>query len=376
MLLARFITACLRRCHSLGLSLRTIQPPLPPGEGRGEGVAAFIYCLFHGLVAHRPSAASVAAATSATLSHGERGYSRATAVDDRLAQLAADLTHGRRAYAELEFFSWLREPDCPIQARILLAAAWSVRDQHEKARALLADLPRAQVDQLIQSSLHYAQLLLTLQTACDLTQAARRTLTQLDRAHGHDPQVRHWISAIDAPGRHDLPRWSPACVEQLAGDLLGRVYLLPALVSAQKVAPDIDHIHLLRLAGQRLLRDVTSPRQQLTLAQAMAELAILTGDADDARRWAHRGLRIDPYCATLALVLAQVRDEAVVGPPAIAILTEVAEHHPQYPDVQAALIRRELQEGHTDTARLRLQSWMQREPHQPLALKLAQELAA
>ncbi len=345
MYLARFISTCLWGGRRLGLSLRQ--------SHQAESQHTH----------HHPN-------------ENRQRHGCTSVVDDRLTELATAFTQGRLAYAELELFSWLREPDCPIQARIMLAAAWAVRGQNEKARSLLTHLPRPQIEQLIQSHLGYAQLLLTLQTACDLTQAARRTLTLMDRAHGHDPQVRRWISAIDAPGRHDLPRWSPACVEQLACDLLGRLHLLPALVSAQKVAPDIDHMHLLRLAGQRLLRDVTSPRQQLTLSQAMAQLALLTGDSDDARRWAHRGLRIDPYCATLALVLAQVRDEAVVGPPAITILAQVAEHHPQYPDVQAALIRRELHDGHPDNARLRLQRWMQRQPHQPLALKLAQELAA
>ena len=295
---------------------------------------------------------------------------------ERLRELACWIHQGRRAQAELELFDWLRQPDCPVEARVLLASLWACQGQTEKARLWLKHLPRAQIDELIASHLPYAQLLLALKTAAQMPQAAWRTLMIMDRHHGHDLRLRRWINAMDVPGRHELPRWSPSCIEQLANELLGQMHLLPTLVQAQKIKPNPEHLHLLRLAGARLERDLHQPRQQLILTQAMAELAALAGDVDDARRWAHRGLRIDPYCASLALILARMADDTQIGPPALQVLSEAVQAHPRYSDLQAALIRREQEQGHTDSARLRLHQWMQREPNQPLAQQLAGELAA
>jgi hypothetical protein len=117
-------------------------------------------------------------------------------------------------------------------------------------------------------------------------------------------------------------------------------------------------------------------RRTLMICQAMAQLALLADDADDARRWAHRGLRVDPYSASLALVLARITDDPAVGPPTHAILTAVAEAFPLYPDLQAALIRRDKAEGRDDDARRRLSLWLDRQPDHPLARQVQQELAA
>lgn len=294
----------------------------------------------------------------------------------RMREIAGDLVEGNRAKAELELFAWLHEPDCPVEARVMLAASWACHGQTNRAKELLTSLQPEQVDELVAGDLGYAQLLVALNTLLDLPQAARRTLIYMDRAHGYDLQLRRWVEAMEAPGRHDLPRWSASSVEQLACDLLTQLHLLPTLVKAQQLEPNKDHIQLLRLVGVRLMRDVQQPRLQLLLAQSMADLAMLASDVDDARRWAHRGLKLDPYCASLALVLSHISDDLQIGPPASLILAEAVNVHPQYPDLQAALIRREMTHGHVDTARMRLQHWMKTEPAHPLALQLAQELAA
>jgi hypothetical protein len=85
---------------------------------------------------------------------------------------------------------------------------------------------------------------------------------------------------------------------------------------------------------------------------------------------------VSPYTASLALVLAEVRDDPAVGPPARAALEAAAQAHPQYPDVQAALIRREQADGRLDDARRHLSLWLSRQPANPLARQVAQELAA
>jgi len=100
------------------------------------------------------------------------------------------------------------------------------------------------------------------------------------------------------------------------------------------------------------------------------------GDARDARRWAHRGRRIDAYHVKFALILGELEDDPAVGPPASAALDEALRAHPHYPDVRAALIRREFTDGQTVAARHRLQRWLDDQPEHPLALQLQEELAA
>jgi len=113
------------------------------------------------------------------------------------------------------------------------------------------------------------------------------------------------------------------------------------LVVALKYAPQTRPISLLRGALARVTRDFQEDPQMPRLCQALAELALLIGDEDDARRWAHRGLRLEPFNATLSLVLAQITDDTTVGPAATEMLKRVSLKFPQYPDVAAALERRQ-----------------------------------
>jgi len=76
------------------------------------------------------------------------------------------------------------------------------------------------------------------------------------------------------------------------------------------------------------------------------------------------------------LLLAKMEDDTALGPPAREVLADVSRVFPKYPDVRAALIRRENQDGRSGDARRRLELWLQREPTHPLALRLERELAA
>jgi lipopolysaccharide biosynthesis regulator YciM len=133
---------------------------------------------------------------------------------------------------------------------------------------------------------------------------------------------------------------------------------------------------MLRDSLARIARDVFDDEQTMMLCTAQAQLAMLAGDADDARRWAHRGLRMNPYAATLSLVLADLSDDEALGPPAADVLRRVNEKHPTYPDVRRALIKREMRDGQVATACMRLKEWLDAEPQSPVAEQLAREIAA
>ncbi len=203
-----------------------------------------------------------------------------------------------------------------------------------------------------------------------------RLVEQLHREHGHDPAAMRWLSTLMGSSIKALPAVSEATINQLAGELLEQIDVIPSLVAAQRLAPDAQTISMLRGAMHQMLRDVEDQPGTLILCQAMADLAMLAADPDDARRWAHRGLRIDPYAAPLAIILSRLQDDPAVGPPASTVLKGAVNAHPKYPDLRAALIRREAGEGRIDVARRRLHQWLQREPNQAMALRLQHELAA
>jgi hypothetical protein len=297
----------------------------------------------------------------------------AETAEDRLTRLADWCLDGRAAAAELELHDWHRHEDCPPRARVLLAALLARRGRTEHALAAVAPAAYANAQLDPEPALLHVALLL----AADLPDTARRAALSLYHHHGHLASVRAWLATIQPPGFQELPVAPEATVEHLAAELVAQPQVIPALAAAQKLAPDSQHIYLLRRALGRAARDLlASPPSALPTCQALADLALLAQDPDDARRWAHRGLRLDPYAVSLALVLARVSDDPAVGPPAHQVLAHAADAFPEYPDLQAAAIRRAHQDGDENTARMRLQRWLERNPRQPAALTLAQELAA
>lgn len=293
--------------------------------------------------------------------------------DERLARLARQCLQGERAAAELELHEWRRQEECPPAARVLLASLLAQRGRLDDARAALLPADRARGEQDAQAM----QLLIAILAATDLTDAAARMAVQLHHAYGQEPAIAAWIQVLQAPSVSDLPLLPDAQVEQLAAELVARPGVIPSLVVAQSLQPAASDIALLRHAITRMAREIQDdPQQMLTICQAQAELAMLASDTSDARRWAHRGLRINAYAAPLALVLSQIEDDPTIGPSATEVLAEAVAAHPTYPDLRAALIQREHAQGRPEAARLHLADWLATQPDHPLARKLQQELAA
>jgi tetratricopeptide (TPR) repeat protein len=286
----------------------------------------------------------------------------------QFARLVQWCRQGQVAAAELELNDWRRCPDCPPAVPVLLAALLARRGEVDAALTILAEAGDHDADVL--------KLRITLLTELGRVDEAGAQTELLHHEHGHDAAIAQWLQAVQAPGADALPIVSDALVETLAGELVGRVEVIPTLVAAQKARSDLRSVRLLRDAIQRMARDVEDARQILTVCQAMADLSLLLGDEDDARRWAHRGLRLQPYYAPLAIILAQVADDPVIGPPAVEILSGASQAHPRYRDVLAALIRRQHAQGQSEAAREKLRQWVDLEPQHPLVCALQRELAA
>jgi len=286
----------------------------------------------------------------------------------RLARLRDWCGQGQSAAAELELHAWRREEDCPDAARLMLAGLLSQRGRHDAALEVLAE--SAQIDPELM------KLRIALLTELGRVDEARLQTERLYHEWGHDSDVLAWLHLMQTPGADSLPVVTESMVELLAGELVGQVELLPTLVTAQKIRPDLRGVRLLRDAVQRILPDMEEMHEVVVGCWALAELSLLLGDQDDARRWAHRGLRMHPHYAPLALVLAQLADDTAIGPPASKVLEETARVHPSYRDVLAALIRRQHAEGQHEAARMRLDKWVQREAEHPVVRALQRELAA
>lgn len=294
--------------------------------------------------------------------------------NQKLTRLCHDYIGGALPAAMLELSDWARCDDCPPQAKVMLASALACHGRLEEALAVLhgrQDLAGQEYHEDI------ARMLVAVLTQADMTQSAQRVASHCYHRLGDHGDMIAWLEAVEAPGYGDIGRQPDVMLESLATELEAQFDIIPSLVAAQQACPNAQDISMLRGGLIRLAPHVSEPSRQLALAQALAQLALLDDDHDEARRWAYRGLGIDALNATLALILWQVRsDAAALGPAPDVVLSRVADACPHYHDVQAAAVRCEHAAGRTDQARLRLQAWLQRSPEQPVAIQLAQELAA
>lgn len=295
----------------------------------------------------------------------------------RLQTLARWCVTGRLAGAELELHEWVRKtPNAPPAARFLLAALLGRRGADREAIAVLGPVHRGEGRE---ASIGELQLAVTLLITARLHDAATRAARELHSRFGHEAGVRAWLLNLRVLSPRELPDVPAGAARELAAEILARPGVVTTLTYAMKQDPQPPHLRLLRAALPAVAADLSTlgdPESLLTVYTALAELAVLAGDEDEARRWAHRGLSLNPYAASLALVLAEVRDEPSQAERATQVLERVSQAHPSYPDVAAALIRRTRADGHLDEARLKLAQWRDREPENPIAAQLVRELAA
>ena len=126
------------------------------------------------------------------------------------------------------------------------------------------------------------------------------------------------------------------------GEAIGqRLELLPTLVAMVQAEPASGRLLTLLNAVEHAVGcDDRTDAELVGLAYAAAQLSLMLGNEPDAARWAHRGLRLDPHHAGLAIIVGWLPDDINLGDPAVTILRRVAQRHPGYRDVRSALERR------------------------------------
>lgn len=289
-------------------------------------------------------------------------------VEHRLLALWARTRASQTDLAHLDLLDWARAGDMPPVARIMLAVLQLGRGDRDAARATLAHRAldhdplacqfRAVLDvmrgEAIAESRHIADLLHT---------APSTTL---------GPKMLATMSIRPA----DLPAGVPReLVHQLTSQLSRRPGLIPTLVVAQRCQPRPHRIELLRRAIVRLVRELENPMPAI---EALAELAMLAGDRDEAARWCRRGLKLQPYSAKLALLLDESDEGRAesAGPRPLDVLKQAAAAQPNYPDVRRALILRYHRSGLRSLAERQARQWFDAQPGSELARRTLQELAA
>ena len=279
---------------------------------------------------------------------------------------------GQVANAELELHSVYRQAGCDPSIKVVMAAMFARRGAFAEARQVLKG---TNADTVEDSTPQQVRLAISILMSLGDTDQAERLGRAYHKAFGHE--ATRWLRDMNVPGANRL-RWSEGgSIDELARGLASEPKAIPALVYTQKHQRHLPTVRLLRQAIRRIVPLFENDARQMTMVcVAMAELSVLEGDQAQAQRWAHRGLEEDPYCATLALLVDKLRDRGDTALPAVSVLNCVATKHPDYPDVQAALIRRQSREGQAEMAQANLTAWLEREPYSPQALELKQELAA
>lgn len=359
-------------------------PPLPHHHGNASQANALQAnaSQANALQANASQAnASQANASQANASHLHAGPSLALSHADaaRIERLLHDWHHGQRAAVELDLHQWAREHDAPACVAYWLAASFAQRRWwHRSTRWLLRLVGRA--------SPIPAEVQLLIHVCLEQGDHARasRWAHWLNKRFGHRRSVSRFVNALPRqvkPADQAVDSHSQQVV-RLATHLREAPQLIRPLVQAQQLEPHAEHIRLLRLALTKVLPrkvDAADSSQRTLMVgccEALAKLAILEHDPDDARRWAHRGLKLDRTHVPLALVLAELPDDRTLGPRAAALLEMLWRKHPNYPDVRRAMIRRHVRDGRKARALRQLRQWQKHQPKAHMVEQLTRELAA
>ncbi len=266
-----------------------------------------------------------------------------TSPRDPFAELRERACAGQLAAVELELQEWAMQPHAPAAARALLATLLARRGELEHAAEVLDHAARHAVSATDPAELRTRACLAILRGEEDLTADALASLRALWSQH--DP-IALWLDVLDGrvhPSGVDL---HPAAVRRFAEALREATELIPTLVAAETYEPESESIELLRRAIARVAAVTVETDTLLICCEALSQLALLSGEASDARRWAVRGLSLNPYSATLALRLVRANElDRDVRPDELTMstLSRVAARFPTYPDVRAAMLRQRAQ---------------------------------
>lgn len=211
----------------------------------------------------------------------------------RLLRNVCLLHAGRRREAHMDLHYWTGRASCPLVARTLLGLLeWKADDVPAAIEALVRNLRQMEDSRTL-------AVLTALCIASDRPEQARTwsarlsaTCAQTDAAPTTDVMLR----SLDLPGIAQTDEPSDLHVQTLAAELLANEDVIPSLVAAQQLQPDIGAARFLASAIEQALGDLETPSAGY---EALARLSVVLDDHDAALDWVRRGIELCPMSAGL-----------------------------------------------------------------------------
>lgn len=207
----------------------------------------------------------------------------------------------RRTEAFIDLLHWMDDPSCPVAARVLFALLQIIDNANRQVA----------VQTLIQNIKQIAdpvslQLLILINVEAGRIQEAEYWLDKFSNTATtwiNQNQDHLWLTKLGMSNQNRVLQPPAHMIEVLAVELQGDENLIPSLVAAQYHSPDASYIQLLRAALKKALPEL---EQQISAIEALAQLAIITGDYNSARTWINRGLEQNPLSVPLAIMLSEI----------------------------------------------------------------------
>lgn len=211
----------------------------------------------------------------------------------RLLRNVCLLHAGRRSEAHMDLHYWAGRASCPLMARTLLGLLeWRAGDVPAAIEALVRNLRQMEDSRTLTA-------LAALCIASDRPEQARTwaarlsaTCSQTDAAPGIDVVLR----SLELPGIAETNEPSDLHVQTLAAELLANEDVIPSLVAAQQLQPELSAARLLAAAVEQSLGDLETPSAGY---EALARLSLVLDDRDAALDWVRRGIELCPMSAGL-----------------------------------------------------------------------------
>lgn len=218
----------------------------------------------------------------------------------RLLSCVCQALAGRRIESQLDLVDWSKRACCPMDGRLLLALLQI--EEGDRARAI-ASLNRnlAQIDdpRTIQAIiLIHLERGDTHEATVWADRLRRLAINWTDR-----PAISAWLTALGLEPGEASAEPPDALVEQLALELLACESAIMSLEAAARYDRSRPRALLLMRALESAFDRLEAP---VPACEAMARLALTLGDTAGARRWIDAGLKLNPLCAPLAILLAEL----------------------------------------------------------------------
>lgn len=229
-----------------------------------------------------------------------RWKSREVPSSVRLLRAACHVRMGERDRAHTDLLRWTRKSTAPLDSRVMLALLdWDTGDTHGATVTLLRNLRQLEDPR----SLELLVLLAVAQGRHEQAEAWSRRLAEATAFDGATGTTSLLPCSV---GMHEVRHTAAPTTEQvemLAAEIAAAEEVIPSLIEAQRRRPRATVNELLSRSIADAMPDLARP---VTGLEALARLALLRNDYDEARSWVEQGLALSPRSVPLQIVRREI----------------------------------------------------------------------